>query len=216
MPRVSGPEPRTSTSSPVSLAVAWMSSGFRSCASASAIAQAAASAPSRPGARIGQRSIATRSCALSDAKADLDDVAPPAAGMKDGAAAALAVRIDDVVDRRVEPDLRQRLDHQRALPVAIVRGVPVLQRAAAADAEMRTDRRDPLGARDVDADQVTAIRMAGPGLDLGGLARQRIGHVERACRRVRDAVAAMAEPGDDDALSHDAPRSGIRDCRRRR
>jgi hypothetical protein len=63
----SGPEPRTSISRPASVAVAWMSSGLpgiRPCASsASAIAQAASMACASPGAKIGQRSIATSSCA---------------------------------------------------------------------------------------------------------------------------------------------------------
>ena len=56
---VRGPEPRTSMSRPASLAVAWMSSGLAVAPSVSAIAQAASSAPPRPGARIGQWSIAT-------------------------------------------------------------------------------------------------------------------------------------------------------------
>ena len=43
----SGPEPRTSTSSPLSVAVIWMSSGFPIAISGSAIAHAASSAPSR-------------------------------------------------------------------------------------------------------------------------------------------------------------------------
>ncbi len=56
---VSFPEPRTSTSSPVSVAVTWMSSGFSVTCSTSAIAQAAGMAPARPGARIGHSSMAT-------------------------------------------------------------------------------------------------------------------------------------------------------------
>ncbi len=62
---------------------------------------------------------------------------------------------------------------------------------------MRTDRRDALGARRFDAQQMAAVGMAGPGLDLDGFARQRVGHVERPRRRVGDAVAAMAELIDD-------------------
>ena len=55
---VSFPEPRTSTSSPASVAVAWMSSGFSVTCSTSAIAQAAGMAPASPGARMGQSSMA--------------------------------------------------------------------------------------------------------------------------------------------------------------
>jgi hypothetical protein len=82
----------------------------------------------------------------------------------------------------------------------------VLQRAAAAGAEMRADRRDALGARDIDADEMAAVGMAGPWLDLDSLARQRVGHVDRAGRRVGDAVAAVADAGDGDLLSHAALR----------
>ena len=58
-PELSGPEPRTSTSMPKSVAVTWMSSGLSVGFKISAIAQAAAMAPSRPTLRIGQRSMAT-------------------------------------------------------------------------------------------------------------------------------------------------------------
>ncbi len=56
---VSFPEPRTSTSSPDSVAVTWMSSGFSVTCNVSAIAQAAGIAPASPGARMGQSSMAT-------------------------------------------------------------------------------------------------------------------------------------------------------------
>ena len=59
----SGPEPRTSTSSPASVAVTWMSSGFFSAPSASAIAHAAGSAPASDGASTGHWSIETMWCA---------------------------------------------------------------------------------------------------------------------------------------------------------
>ncbi len=60
------------------------------------------------------------------------------------------------------------------------------------------------------------VGMAGPGVDLGGLAGQRVGHIDLACRRLRDTVAAVAEPRDAESLNHGWPRAGIRDCRRRR
>ena len=53
----SGPEPLTSTSRPLSVAVIWMSSGLPIPVRGSASAQAASNAPFRPGSRIGQRSI---------------------------------------------------------------------------------------------------------------------------------------------------------------
>ena len=67
-----------------------------------------------------------------------------------------------VVDRRVDARLRQRIDHERALPLAIARLVPMLQRAAATHAEMRADRRDALGARAFDIQQAAAVGMARP------------------------------------------------------
>ncbi len=137
-------------------------------------------------------------------KADFENFARAAARMQHGAAAAVAVGVDQVADRRIEPGLAQRLDHQAALPGAVGRRRPVLHGAAAAGAEMRTDRRDALGARRVDGDQMTAVGMARPRFDLDGLARQRVGHVDRTGRRLRDAVAAMADLGDEEALHHAA------------
>src|SRR5262249_3340883 len=67
-------------------------------------------------------------------------------------------------------------------------------------AEMRADRRDAVGAGDIDLDEMAAIGMRR--FDLDGLARQRIGHIERACRRIGDAVAAPAESGDYEAFDH--------------
>ena len=75
-------------------------------------------------------------------KADFEHVVGAAPGVEDGAAAAVAVGVDEIADRRVEPGLAQRLDDEIALPRAIGRALPMLHRAAAADAEMRADRRD--------------------------------------------------------------------------
>jgi hypothetical protein len=70
-----------------------------------------------------------------------------------------AMGVDQRRDLAVDPGLRQRLDHDVALPGAIGSAVPVLDRAAAADAEMRAERRDALGACAFDADQLAAIGM---------------------------------------------------------
>src|SRR5262245_14541914 len=103
-------------------------------------------------------------------EAHFKHIALAAAGVEDGAATALSVRVYKRVDRRLEAFPRQRLEHEATLPVAIALRFPVLQRAAAAGAEVRTDRRDALGACDLDLDQSAAIGMALPGVDLGGLA----------------------------------------------
>ena len=59
--------------------------------------------------------------------------------------------------------------------------------------------------------------MAGAGLDLDRLARQRVGHVDRPVRALGDAVAAVAEWRDRKALVTCMPPApiGIRGCRRR-
>ena len=88
----SGPEPRTSTSSPPSVAVTWMSSGLFSAPSASAIAHAAGIAPSSDGASTGQRSIGDDVMRALGRKADFEHVArrcaahgtPRAAGPRRG------------------------------------------------------------------------------------------------------------------------------------
>src|SRR6185437_11005432 len=93
-------------------------------------------------------------------KSDFEHLVRAAARMKYRATAAIAVRVDEVADRRIEARLPQRLDHETAFPGAIRRALPVLQSAAAADAEMRTDRRDALRARLFDAQQLPPVGMA--------------------------------------------------------
>ena len=80
----------------------------------------------------------------------------------------------------------------------------MLDRAAAADAEMRTKRLDALGARRLDAQQMPAVRMAGHALGLDRLARQRIGHEHRPVRRFGDAVAAVGQAVDEQPFGHRA------------
>ncbi len=133
-------------------------------------------------------------------EADLDDVVCSAPGVKRGPAAAVAVGIDQFVHRRIKAGLRQRVDHQVAFPFPIAGRGPVLDRAAAADAEMRAERLDALGAGGLDAQEMTAIRMTGYALDLDGLSRQRVWHVELARRRVGHAIAAVAEAIDGEPL----------------
>ena len=52
-------------------------------------------------------------------KPDLEHVMGAAPGVEYGAAAAFAVRVDEIGDRRIEPGLPQRLDDEIALPRAI-------------------------------------------------------------------------------------------------
>ena len=73
------------------------------------------------------------------------------------AAAAGAMGVDERRHLAFDAGLGQRLDHEVALPGAIARGVPVLDRAAAADAEMRAERRDPFRACAFDLEQAPAV-----------------------------------------------------------
>ena len=138
---------------------------------------------------------------LARGKADLQHVMGGAAGMQHDAAASRAMGVDEVVDLRRDAGLAQRIDHEIALPGAIARGLPMLERAAAAHAEMRTDRRDALGACGLDPQQMAAIGMPGPRLGLDDLARQRVGHVDRPRLRQRDAVALAADVVDGQAVN---------------
>ena len=78
----------------------------------------------------------------------------------------------------------------------------MLDRAAAADAEMRTERRDPLRACGLDLEQSPAVGMvAGNRGDLDRFAAQRIRHIDVAAAGDGDAVAVMADMVDDEALA---------------
>jgi hypothetical protein len=151
---------------------------------------------------------------LTRGEADLQNLVRCAAGVQHGAPSARAMGIDEVPHLRRDPGPAQCIDQEVALPGAIVRGLPVLERAAAADGEMRTDRRDALRARGLDAQQMGAIGMAGPPLDLHRLAGQRVGDVDRPGRR--DAVALPADMIDGQALNQDEHPGRIRGCRRHR
>src|SRR5262245_11965076 len=106
---------------------------------------------------------------LGSAESDLEHAACAVPRVKNRAAAPCAMGVDHIGDRRIEPDLRQRLNDQAALPRAIGRSGEMLQGAAATRAEMRTDRRDAFCSRDFDLYRMAAIRVARPRLDLDGL-----------------------------------------------
>ena len=122
--------------------------------------------------------------------------------MEHGATTALAVRVDQIVDRRIEPHLRQRPCDQVALPITVVCRGQMLQRAAAASREMRTDWRDAFAAGDVDLDEMAAVGMAGPRLDLDRFAGKGLRHIDRTGSGIGDTIAARADPRDDKPLNH--------------
>jgi hypothetical protein len=81
----------------------------------------------------------------------------------------------------------------------------MLQGAAAANAEIWANRSDTLGARLVDIEKMPPVRVAGNAFDLDRLARQRIGHVDRAGWAIRDPIAATAQTIDHKSLNHARP-----------
>ena len=143
-------------------------------------------------------------------ESDFENGPGAAPGMEGRAAPALAVRIDQRFDRRLKAGMRQRRDDEAVLPLPVALDDPVLDRASAADAEVRADGRNALVARRDHPQQVAAIRMAGNRLHLHRLAGQRVGRIDGTLRGVRDAVAAMAEAHDGQLFDHTCvrPRPG--------
>jgi hypothetical protein len=104
-------------------------------------------------------------------KTDFEHIPRPAPRVEYGPAAAFAVRVNEVGDRRVEACLTQRLDNEVTLPGAVSDGIPVLHRAAAAYAEMRADRCDAFRAWLLDAKEPAPVRVTRDAFDLDRLAR---------------------------------------------
>ncbi len=78
----------------------------------------------------------------------------------------------------------------------------MLDRAAAANAEMRTEGGNAIRACGQNAQEMPPVRMTRNRLRFDDLAGQRVGRIDRTVRRVANAVAAMAEPGDGEMLCH--------------
>ena len=135
-------------------------------------------------------------------EADLEHVVAADAAMDHEPAAARTMGVDQVVDRAGDASLRQRLNHQSALPGPVGLGPPVLDGAAATNAEMRTEWRYPRRAGALDPQQAAAVWMSRHGGGFDHLAGQRIRHVERLARRAGHAVAEMTDVIDGQALSH--------------
>ena len=135
-------------------------------------------------------------------------------GVQRDAPAAEAMGVDQRRHGAVELRLRQRLHHDIALPGAVGVSLPVLDGAAAAGREMRAKWRDPLRACAYDPEQAAAIGMAGDLLDFGGLAGERVRHIDAFVVHESNAIAAVADMVDRNSLNHGARRGRIRCCRR--
>jgi hypothetical protein len=82
----------------------------------------------------------------------------------------------------------------------------LLHGAAAANAEMRADRRDAFRTRLADAKEPAPVGMTSDLFNVDRLARQRTRNVNGARGAVGNAVAAMAEMCDHNLLNHAPPR----------
>ena len=138
---------------------------------------------------------------------------PGMAGVQRHPATTLAMGVDETLDRHLDAGRPQRAADIFLLPGAVGESGHVLRRAAAAPAEIGTERNNPLGRGGYDLDEMAASAVA---LDGHVFARQRVGNEDLARGRIHDAVAAGAEPRDLHLFSHVAPRAGTRGCRRRR
>src|ERR1700749_2599819 len=109
--------------------------------------------------------------------------------MQRQAAATTAMGVDKRRDLASEPGLRQRLDHDVALPGTIGFRLPMLDGAAAADAEMRAERGEPRSHRSPHCEQPPAVgMMAGYRPDLNFLAGKGVGHVDGFTARQSRAI----------------------------
>jgi len=135
-------------------------------------------------------------------KADFQLIVRSSPRVEYDAATAFTMCIDEIIDGSFNVGLRQCLSRQIALPGAVARQRPMLQGASTADAEMRADRHNAIGACNPDGEQAAAIQMPLPFLHFNGFAGQRIRHVNRAGNCVSNAVAVDAETRDCEALGH--------------
>ena len=213
-----GPAPRMSTSRPDKLAATARSSGLPAPRRQSASPRAAASAPAIAGASTGQASIPMISCA----RARMKPSSSPGRRRRSARGRSRAGGPRHGRRRASRPAPRGRrapaLRQQPALPGGVEAGPHMLGRAAAADAEPPTDRRDPLGARGERFDEVAA--RAGQ-MRADPLAGQGAGDLDRSRRALREAAAAGAERLDQQfdsaaGIIHGGRRAGIPGRRRRR
>jgi hypothetical protein len=78
----------------------------------------------------------------------------------------------------------------------------MLERATAADAEVRTDRRDAVGALGLYPQQLPAIGMTRDRPDCDDFSGQRIRDIDRSGGRIGNTVATMADICDAQPLRH--------------
>ncbi len=126
--------------------------------------------------------------------------------MKHSAATSVAMGIDQIGDRCVDAGLLKRADNQASFPFSIGRHVEVLHGAPAADAEVRANRCNTLGARFIDAKKLPPVGMTGNIVDFDRFAGQRPGNENGFGLAIDHTIAAMTKAVDHQTLSHVRPR----------
>src|SRR5215213_2961302 len=135
-------------------------------------------------------------------KADLQNVSAAVACVQDDPATAVAMGVDDLVNRRAQARLREGLDNQAAFPAEVPQRLPVLDGAAAAESEMRAQWCNAIGVRSFDVQQTPPVRMTGNAFNRDAFARQCVGHENRTPRRLCHPVSAVADAIDDQSFAH--------------
>jgi hypothetical protein len=127
-------------------------------------------------------------------------------GVKDDAAAAIAMRVRERSDLYVDASLAHRRDDQVTLPAAIRTLAQMLHCAAAANPEMSADWVNPQCTRLLHIHKTPAVRVTWHRVHFDGLARQSPWDVNQPLGAVGYAIAVLAETIDQNPLNHAGPR----------
>jgi hypothetical protein len=138
-------------------------------------------------------------------KPDLQDIVRAASRMQHRAAAAGAVRVDEIGDGAVEADVPKGVNDKTVLPRPVTLAVPVLYGATSAGAKMRADRRNALRARRYYSHEAPPVAVAGDSFDFHGFARQGARNVNGGAVVGGDSIAEVTEAVDNQALNHARP-----------
>ena len=114
------------------------------------------------------------------------------------------MRVDQIVNRAFDAGMRQHLDDEVPFPFAISLILPMLDRAAAANSEMRAKWFDTLGAWRHEMRKLTPVGMAVRWQHIDYFAAERVGHVNRLAAVNGDAVAEVSYVMNDEAFGHSA------------
>jgi hypothetical protein len=114
--------------------------------------------------------------------------------MEDRPPPAGAMGVHQIAHRRMDTLARQRLHHQGALPGLIGRGLPMLEQAPAAHAEMAAHRHRAVRAGGNDGLHLQPVLLAHA---RDGFPRQGVSGEQRAVSCLGDGIPLGAHAGDD-------------------